>query len=39
MILKNASGEKFLIFNIKGLFFDEIKCDKKRKYFNMCFFE
>ena len=35
----NASGEEFLIFDIKDLFSDKIKCDKKRKYFNICSFE
>ena len=33
------SGEKFLIFNIRGLFSNKIKCDKECEYFNMCSFE
>ena len=39
IMLKNASGEEFFVFDIKGLFFNEIKCDKERKYFDIYFFE
>ena len=39
MMLKNASEEEFLIFDIKDLFSNEIKYNKEYKYFNICFFE
>ena len=38
-MLKDASEKKFFIFNVKDLFFNKIKCDKKYEYFNTCFFE